>query len=141
MPHTVIAPDLLTAYRNTRYVVHTVPPFALIVGQASPALRQWMQGHACDCAVFITACNPYSQLLDDAANAQRQRTLEHAIRQRGLPYVPGLGQPQGGPWKPEPSWLVGGLALEAARALGRRFEQNALVWCGPDALAQLIVLR
>lgn len=141
MTHTVIAPYLLAAYRNTRYIVHASPTFALQVGQASPALRQWMQEHACHCAAFITACNPYSHTLDDAENRQRQIDLEQEIRRRGLVCVPGVGQAQSGCWKPEPSCLVGGLLLEDGQALGRRFEQNALVWCGADAVARLILLR
>lgn len=141
MPHTVIAPDLLAAYRKTLYVVQTPSPFTLKVGEASPELRQWMQGHACHCAVFLTACNPYSQALNDAENAQRQRALEQEILRRNLPWAHGLGQPQEGQWKPEPSYLVGGLALDEGRTLGRRFEQNALLWCGQDTLVQLILLR
>lgn len=141
MPPTVIAPELLAAYRNTRYVVHAQPAFALTVGEVSPALRQWMQMHACDSAVFMTACNPYSQARDDAENMRRQSDLERAIRRRGLVCVPGTGQPQAGHWKPEPSCLVGGLTLEEAQMLARQFEQNAVVWCGPDAVAQLLLLR
>ncbi len=141
MPDTVIAPDLLAAYRNTLYVVQASSPFTLTVGEVSPALRQWMQGHACHCAVFITACNPYSQVLNEAENAQRQFDLEQVIWQFGLPWAPGVGQPQEGQWKPEPSYLVGGLSLDDSRALGRRWEQNAFLWCGPDTLAQLILLR
>jgi hypothetical protein len=33
-----------------------------------------------------------------------------------------------------------GLALEAAKSLGRRHEQNAVVWSGPDAVPQLVML-
>ncbi len=34
-----------------------------------------------------------------------------------------------------------GLPLEEARALGNEFEQNAIVWSGPDAVPKLILLR
>ncbi len=141
MPHTRIAPPLLLAYRNTRYTVQATPPFVLKIGATSAALRQWMDQHTCHCAAFMTACNPYSEVLDETENARRQRTLEHAIVQRGLPYLSGLGQPLDGNWLPEASCLVGGLSLDDACALGRKFEQNALVWCGADTLAQLILLR
>lgn len=141
MPHTAIAPSLLTAYRNTLYLVQASPVFTLTVGEISPALHRWMGSHRCACAAFVTACNPQSRVLPDAENAQRHRALECEIRQLGLCYAPGLGQPKSGDWKPEASYLIGGLSLEGATALGRQFEQNALVWCGPDALAQLIVLR
>jgi len=36
---------------------------------------------------------------------------------------------------------VPGLSLEASKSLGARFEQNAIVWSGADAVPQLILLR
>ena len=44
-------------------------------------------------------------------------------------------------WPPEPSYLVLGSALDAAKAIGTELRQNAIVWCGPDCLPQLILLR
>ena len=37
--------------------------------------------------------------------------------------------------------LVLGLALEAAKSLGNAYEQNAVIWCGPDAVPSLVLLR
>jgi hypothetical protein len=37
--------------------------------------------------------------------------------------------------------LVFDLSLEAAKAMGRSFEQNAVVWVGPEGIADLILLR
>ena len=141
MSPTRIAPRLLLAYHRTRYAVRATPPFDLKIGATSAALRQWMDQHRCHCAALITACNPYSQVLEEAENASRQRALGQAVAQRGLPCVDAVGQPLDGNWLPEASCLVGGLSLDDACALGRQFEQNALVWCGADTLAQLILLR
>lgn len=33
------------------------------------------------------------------------------------------------------------ISLEAAKELGARYEQNAIVWAGADAMPQLILLR
>ncbi|UUZ55406.1 DUF3293 domain-containing protein [Massilia sp. H-1] len=44
-------------------------------------------------------------------------------------------------WPSEPSFLVRGLSLEDASALGRQLRQNAIVWCGADLVPQLILLR
>jgi len=41
----------------------------------------------------------------------------------------------------EASFPVLGLSLKASRALGRKHEQNALVWCTKDAVPQLLLLR
>lgn len=66
MSTTRIAPRLLLAYHRTRYAVRATPPFDLKIGATSAALRQWMDQHRCHCAALITACNPYSQVLEEA---------------------------------------------------------------------------
>ena len=38
-------------------------------------------------------------------------------------------------------WQARQARLEAAKAIGRSFEQNALVWVGPEGLPKLIELR
>jgi hypothetical protein len=52
-----------------------------------------------------------------------------------------MGQHPSNKWPGEEIFLVLGLYFEAAKALGERFGQNAIVWCGIDAVPQLIVLR
>ena len=97
--------------------------------------------HTVSCAAFITACNPLSQLLSDAENQQRQTELAAELARRSLTYLEGLGQSASGDWPGEPSFLVLGLALEAAKTMGRAYGQNAVVWCGPDAVPSLVLLR
>jgi len=63
------------------------------------------------------------------------------LRLRSLPFIERVGQHPSNRWAPEPSFLVLGLSLEAAKALGSRHEQNAIVWCGIDATPQLVLLR
>ena len=141
MPKTAIAPELLTAYLTTRYTVQATPPFVVMAGQANPELNRWMERHCCHSAAYITACNPYSQPLDDTANAVRQRQLVQWIEARGLPYAQGTGESSDGSWKPEPSYLVGGVSLQDAQTLGQQLAQNALIWCEENAFARLILLR
>jgi hypothetical protein len=40
----------------------------------------------------------------------------------------------------EPSFLAFGLALEASKTLGKAYEQNAIIWCGADAVPNLVLL-
>ena len=58
-----------------------------------------------------------------------------------LEFVAGIGQHPSNQWPGEPSYLVFGLTLEAAKTLGTRLEQNAIVWNGSDGTPQLILLR
>jgi hypothetical protein len=93
------------------------------------------------CSAYITACNPRSAPLSDADNHQRQLALAAEVTRRGLFFLPGVGQHSSNGWPGEPSYLVFGLSLEEAMALGREWEQNAIVWAGEDAVPQLILLR
>jgi len=93
------------------------------------------------CSAFVTACNPYSAALDDAANAERQAVLAHELSHRHCVFRDAIGQHRSNQWPGEASYLVFGLSLEEARLLGIGLEQNAIVWSGADAVPQLILLR
>ena len=129
------------SYRETEYRVFAEPVFTLRVGQASAELLAAHKFHRTDCSAFLTACNPYSQAFDAASNAQRQLGLVKELKQRSLAFAPGIGQHPGNGWPGEDSFLVYGLTLAAAKALGTRLEQNAFIWSGADAVPQLILLR
>jgi hypothetical protein len=129
------------AYEETEYRVHAEPPFTLRIGQVCPELLQEYKTRKVSCCAFLTACNPFSQALTDEQNAERQQALAKALRSRSLTFLEGLGQHPTNGWKGEASFLVFDLSLEAAKALGRSFEQNAVVWVGPEGNPDLILLR
>lgn len=133
--------ELIEAYSTTEYRVDSDPPFALAVGVASSALKSLYSTRRADSAAFVTAYNPFSQQLSDQQNALRQEALEAELAKRGLAFMSGVGQHPSGDWPGEPSFLVLGIALEAAKTLGRQFEQNAIIWRGPDAVPRLVLLR
>ncbi|MEK8051968.1 DUF3293 domain-containing protein [Ideonella sp. DXS22W] len=142
-PDTQIAAALIQAYRETHYEVRPADTaaFTLHIDQPCAGLRAAHQRHGVACSAFITACNPYSQALDDAANAARQAALLAKLEAQGRRTDAGQGRHPANGWPAEPSLLVYGLGLEAARALGRQLEQNAIVWCGADAVPRLVLLR
>ena len=137
---TEISTETIAAYLETDYHVFSEPPFALRIGIVSEPLANLFQQHKTNCAAFIKACNPHSHKLDDAANTARQTELEKELTQRGLNFIEGEGRHPSNGWA-EPSYLVPGLLLDEAKELGRRYEQNALVWCGADAVPELVLLR
>ena len=138
---TIIDAAMVQAYRETEYRVHGDPPFTLRIGEACAALRNAHQRCGVDCSAYVTAFNPFSQALDDAANAARHAALGRELDQRSLAYIEGVGQHPSNQWPGEASYLILGLSLEAAKTLGTRLEQNAIVWNGADATPQLILLR
>lgn len=132
---------MIQAYRDTDYRVHGDEPFTLRVGEASAALAAAHKRHRVDCSAYITAWNPFSRAFSDKANAERHAALAREISQRSLACIEGIGQHPSNQWPGEMSYLIFGLTLEAAKALGARLEQNAIVWAGADAVPQLILLR
>ncbi len=136
-----IHPDLIQAYMETEFRVLEGIPFTIQVGNVSSDLLVAQKRHRVECSAFLTACNPFSQELNDEANGERQKALAKELASRSLEFVAGIGQHPSNQWPGEPSYLVFGLTLEAAKTLGARLEQNAIVWSGPDGTPQLILLR
>lgn len=139
--HALIDPALLHAYAETEYRVSGLCPFALRIGYPCEELAGVHSEREVTCSAYITACNPRSAILSDAENHQRQQALAAELTGRGLSFLSGVGQHPSNGWPGEPSYLVFGLSLEEAMALGRDWEQNAIVWAGEDAVPQLILLR
>jgi hypothetical protein len=55
--------------------------------------------------------------------------------------IDGDGADPSGQWPAERSYLAFGIDADAARELGRRFQQDAVIWIGKDAIPQLLLLR
>lgn len=138
---TVIPRSLIQAYRETHYGVDGPSPFAIQVDVASDPLRTLYGQFRTDCCAYLTACNPLGERVGDSVNRERQSRLAGELARRALDYRGGTGRHPDGDWPGEPSYLVLGLSREDATALARAYDQNALIWCGPDAVPQLILLR
>lgn len=141
MSESIIDAETAQAYRETEYRVHGDEPFTLRVGEMSLALGAAQRLRRVDCSAFVTAYNPFSQTLNEHANAARHEALRLEIDRRGHDYVAGIGQHPSNQWPGEASYLIFGLSLEAAKELGIQLEQNAIIWAGADAVPQLILLR
>lgn len=132
---------MLRAYRHTEYLVHADPPLVLRVGARAPALAALYQERRARSAAYLTACNPRSRRLHGMANRRRQARLQRILERAARPFLPGMGCDPRGHWPGEPSFLVFAIPRAAAAMLGRRFGQNAILWCGPDAVPRLWTLR
>jgi hypothetical protein len=141
LAHSLVDPATIEAYYTTDYRVIGDDGFVLRVSERSTALLATYQRCDVDCCAFITACNPHSQLLESGQNEARLGRLEAELREGRWSIRAGIGQHPSNGWPAEPSFLVLGIPLEEARALGARHSQNAIVWAGADALPQLVMLR
>jgi hypothetical protein len=137
---TTIDSSLIASYQSANYIVRAPQPFTLNIGVASQPLKSiYLKAHI-KSAGFITAYNPHSHALTDQENVLRNAKLIAEIQQRSLKFIAGVGQCPESEWPGEESVLVLGISLEAAKALGKQYGQNAIVWCDADALPQLIFL-
>ena len=141
MTNSVITPETIQAYQETHFKVERMPPFTLRVNVFSPRLADLYLDTKSSCSTFITACNPLGAYVGEAQNIQLHAALARTLQQRSLVFFPGAGQHPTGEWPREPSYLVLGLSVEAAKTMGRLLDQNAIVWCGSNAIPELILLR
>lgn len=141
MQQSLLEPNLIDAFLATDYRVNGPQPFTLKINRKSQSLEKLYEEHGHNCAAYLTSCNPYSENVGDIANASLHRELARELAARGFFFLPGVGQDSLGKWPGEPSYLILGMDLDAAKTLGQKYRQNALVWCGPDAVPQLILLR
>ena len=121
--------------------MHGPEPFTLKIGQPSASLLRLYKQHRCDCAAFVTACNPHSQTLTTNVNDQLQLDLMTDLASRSLIFVEAMDIGKDPDWPGEASHPIFGLALEGSRVLGQKFNQNAIVWCDSEAKPQLVLLR
>lgn len=138
---SILPAALIQAYRRTQYRVKQGPGFSLAVDRHSPELAALLQERGAQSAVFITAWNPYGAALPVEENEARQARLLGDLQARGLRAIPGRGCDPSGAWTGEDSLLVPGVNLYTACELGRRHEQNAVLWSGADAIPRLLLLR
>lgn len=139
---TQIHPDKVRAYLATDYRLgHTPQDIVLTIGQRSERLAALFADKGVDCGAFITAYNPRGAVQSDAANDLAHAQLSAKLQNLGHQAIEGSGSEEGSKWPAEKSFFALGLALESAKAIGIHFDQDAIVWVGPDAAPQLILLR
>jgi hypothetical protein len=139
---TQIHPDKVRAYLATDYRLgHTDQDIVLNIGQRSERLAVLFADKGVNCGAFLTAYNPRGALQPEAANHLAHAQLATQLEQLGHEVIAGAGSETGTDWAPEESYFALGLALAPAKAMGTHFDQDAIVWVGPDAVPQLILLR
>lgn len=120
---------LLGAYVRTIYQVAEPPGFSFQIGVEMPVVAEnWLGRAGCRYWAFVTAWNPFSQPLPLAENRERNRQLAGDLAQAGWRRYSGLGIGPDKNWLPEESFWVLNMPPEQAIRLGKKFDQNALVW-------------
>jgi len=139
---TQIHRDKIRAYLATDYRIgHATQDIILNIGKHSDRLAMLFDTQGAACGAFITAFNPRGSIQPEAANEAAHAKLFEAIQALGLQCIEGSGSEEGTDWPAERSYFAFDLELEPAKEIGIRFDQDAIVWVGSDAIPQLILLR
>ena len=142
LTHTEISAEKIAAYRATDYRFGVgADAITLRIDEASSALQSLYVRLAHTRGVFITAFNPQGATQDAAENEAAHVRLGRELRGLYSIVIEGAGADPTGAWPPEKSYFALGVDLETARVLGRRYQQDAVVWTGKDAIPKLILLR
>lgn len=123
---------LIDAYTNALYEIDTDPPIQFCISVKSAQLANLLARHNANSAAFITAHNPKSQKLTQAANSSRHEKLIEQLKQGKKQFVLGRSKDPSSQWPTEISILVFELSPDQAITLGREYGQNAIVFIEND---------
>jgi len=139
---TEIGPEKLAAYRATHYRFGTGSvAVTMRIDVPCEELHRLYGDTGRTCGVFITGLNPFGQQQSEAANEAAHARLGQQLRALTRHVFDGEGVDPGGDWPPEKSYFALGIDAAKARELGTDFNQDAVVWTGPDRVPLLLLLR
>jgi Protein of unknown function (DUF3293) len=142
MSGSEVPAELIEAYKRTQYRAFTDSgEIMLRIGEPSRAAAQLVEAAGASGGVFITAENPLSQTLAADENLARQTHLREDLVGLGAVVIEGAGQGDDPSWPAEASYAAIGISRVQACELGRKYQQNAIVWFDASGMPELILLR
>jgi len=137
-------PALRSAYERAIYAVFASPGVEFRIGEPSDVLDAMMAMSRVRCAAFVSSASARG-----VATPENERRLADfllrsqldALNETGKYRIfQGEGRDPAGKWRAEPSVLIVGIPRAEAEALGRKLEQNAIVWIEKGRAPELVVL-
>lgn len=142
MSDTDIPTRLISAYLQTEYVVRCDGlEFSLRVNHYSRLLHDLHISYGARSSAFITACNPYSKIHTREYNDSAQRRLEADLQSCGFNVNACTARDPQQDWPDEAGFLITGITETDAENLGRKYDQNAILYCDETAIPRLVPLR
>lgn len=132
--------QLLKAYLNADYCI-VKPSLKIKVGEISRALDVFLMDNNAYYWAFITAWNPHSQLLDQEENEARHLALMQSLIEGKFTFCEGFGETHDDRWPMEKSLMILDISKSDAMRLGRRYQQNSILYGALNSPAQLIWLE
>ena len=130
--------NIIDAYKNTKYKVFE-PTITIEIGKFNKDLNNLILNHNSNEWAFITAYNPYSKVLTNDENKIRHYELKELTEN----YVTfeGHGVGEDPTWEPELSLFIIGISKDDASEIGKKFEQNAIVYGVVNNPPELLILN
>lgn len=131
----IIPADLIRAYEAAHYWVDfPAGRIVLKIGQPFASIDGF-DGRSR--LAIVTACNPFSEVLGDDENTERQALLIEAVEAAGLRWFHAAGADAEEKWTPEPSLAILDPSDQQLDAWMEAFGQNAVVVADAGGLAAL----
>jgi hypothetical protein len=130
--------DLIEAYKNTKYIVFDLN-LTIVIDKSNLEINELLVKHNTNEWAFITAYNPYSRVLTNEENRIRHNELIEMTEN----YVTfeGHGVGEDPTWEPELSLFIIGISKVDASKVGKKFEQNAIVYGNINNSPELLILN
>jgi hypothetical protein len=130
--------DLIEAYKNTKYKVFE-PGIIIEIGVLNQDVDGLLIEYKSVEWAFITAYNPYSRVLTNDENKMRHDELKELTKSYITFEGHGVGEDPA--WEPELSLFILGISKEEASLIGKKFEQNAIVYGKTNSEPELLILN
>ncbi len=141
MPST-LSEELVGKYLAAQYQAWIdTSVVTLQIGCQSAPLAALLQATGNRSAVYVTACNPASEVATSQENQSAMARLYERLACYSNHIYRGTGIDPSGEWPAEESLLTLGIDLSIAKKIGDEFGQNAIVWIDSAAIPHLVLLR
>ena len=134
----MISKELLQGYEATCYSIIN-PKIDIYLKKENTELNSFLKEHNFTSWCFITAWNPFSKAFSTEENKALNLLLEADLNKYQI--FPAEGKDTLGDWPPEISFFVGNISADHAITLGKKYNQNAIVFSAFDKKAALITLE
>jgi len=118
--------QLRDAYLATIYEVKHLG-LQLRIGEENRDLEEFLIDNNVFSWAFISAWNPFSQLLSPSKNEKRHTLLMDFAKNKQWVFAEGFGVPRNKDWAAEQSLFILDISKIEAIDLGKQFDQNAIV--------------
>jgi len=135
-----VTPELIAAYGKALYVVLGKPELVLRIGEPNSDLDELLEAEGATTAAYITAANPRGEAMSAWKNEIANAALVQSQTEAGYRCFEGEGRDPQERWTPERSVLVVGISRAQAEAVGRAFEQNAIVFVEKGRAPELVLI-